>query len=136
MNPVLVKSEIVELSVGAAVPGNGSKIYFKNYPQVLRDVITYGIQAHYNTEYAVSTQGNAIIDASEAAAAFLCLSVDGQEQIKIPVYSLIASLNGGIVDSLGNLNINWDNSYLQIVNSAILEANDTYAFTVYYKEKR
>jgi len=136
MNPVILNSELLEQSIGSTVPGNGSKIYFRNYPQTLRDVLTYAIAAHYNTEYSVSQQGNAIVDATEAAAAFLVLSVDGQEKVKVPIYSMIASLNGGLVDKFQDLNINWDMSYIQINNAAVLEANDTFAFTVIYKPKR
>lgn len=134
LNLVLNKTEILEQSVGTvSALGNGSRVYFKNYPQTIRNVKSFAIIAHYSTDYSTSTVGNNIVDSTEVAAAFLVLSVSGAEAIRIPVYSLIPTLNGGLIRQFNDLNIDWDNSYVQINNSSVFENNDTFAFTIIYK---
>lgn len=133
---VLNKTELLEQSVGTASGlSAGTRIKFVDYPQVIRNVVTYGIIAHYSTDYSTSSNGNNIVDATEIAAAVLVLAVGGQENIRIPIYSLIPSLNGGLIRELANLNIDWDNSYILINNSSVFENNDTFAFTIIYKDK-
>ena len=133
---VLNKTELLEQSVGnTGGLAAGTRIKFVDYPQVIRNVVTYGIIAHYSTDYSTSSNGNNIVDATEIAAAVLVLAVGGQENIRIPIYSLIPSLNGGLIRELANLNIDWDNSYILINNSSVFENNDTFAFTIIYKDK-
>lgn len=134
LNLVLNKTELLEQSVGTASSlSNGSRVYFRNYPQTIRNVKSFAILAHYSTDYSTSSNGNNVVDATEVAAAFLVLTVSGAEAIRIPVYSLIPSLNGGLIRQFNDLNIDWDNSYVQINNSSVFDNNDTFAFTICYK---
>lgn len=134
LNLVINNTELLEQSVGtASTLGTGSKVFFKNYPQTIRNVKSFALIAHYSTDYSTSSTGNTVVDATEVAAAFLVLAVSGAEVVKIPVYSLIPSLNGGLIRQFNDLNIDWDNSYVQINSATPFENNDTFAFTVIYK---
>ncbi len=134
LNLVVNNTELLEQTVGTAASlATGSKLYLKNYPQTIRNVKTFAIIAHYVVDYSNASDGNAVVDATEVAAAFLVLSVGGTEVVKIPVYSLIPSLNGGLIRQFNDLNIDWDNSYVQINTPTPFENNDTFAFTVIYK---
>ena len=135
MNTIIENSILVELPITATSVAAGQQFYFNDVP-MLRNKKVYGIIAHISgVDYTTSTQGNDIIDGTQAKVSLLTLSTNDSNYpvYQIPVYDLNPVNNGGFIRMFSNIPIDITKCYVQITATASLATNDTWAFTFLYR---
>ena len=129
---IISRSYLVEVNLANAV-STGARYNFLDVPQ-LRKVYVQGVEAFDITGLAVSPNGKTIVSAAGSLSVIVTLCVGDKEDIyQIPYYTLVAKNNGGIIREFANKMINLTKSYVQLVGTAGLTANESCIFNFYYK---
>ncbi len=101
----------------------------------LRGKKVYGIEAFKVANVSKDSSGNALCNSTAQAYAFLILHVNGKEKIKeMPIDSLVASSNNGLIKNFDNLEIDYQKSYIQFAITTGLVANEVVLLNFYYKD--
>lgn len=134
MKPIL-KSYLVEINVGTAVPGNNSNILFQDFPQ-LRDVYIFGILGMDVNTLAISPTGKTIVAANTGTTITL-LDTFNQEIIKqYPLVSLDPWYMSGFYRDFQPFPLQLTKSYITITSNTGINANESYCFNIFYLEKK
>jgi len=129
---VISRSYLVEVNLATAV-ATGNRYNFLDVPQ-LRNVYVQGVEAFDITGLAVSPNGKTIVSAAGSLSVLVTLCVGDKEDIfQMPYFTLIAKNNGGIIREFYNKQINLTKSYIQLVGTTGLAANESCIFNFYYK---
>lgn len=129
-NIVFDRSIFVELKLTTA-PAAGVITQFQDVPQ-LRGSFVQGIEAFTDAQLTKTPTQNTVF-AAAAAKEMLMTFVQGQENKyeNVPYYTLISSLNGGLIREFRDLQININKSSVFIGGSTAIQ-NTSLAFVIYY----
>jgi hypothetical protein len=132
MKPIY-RSYLIEVNLGAAVPGVGSNLYIKDYP-TLRDVWFCGVTSHTNQTLAKSPAGADTITATgEQQIAATFVDRYNQEIIKsYPCRDLVPYYVSGFYRDFKPFQLQLTKSYITILNTTGLSANQSILLNVFY----
>lgn len=131
---IIKKTELVELNFGASAPGNLTQINFRDQPQ-LENATIYGLEAQCSTEVAQSPTGKTMIEQDDLKKLTLNVVAKGSNEVvlkDIPLYTLNPTLNGGLIRALQGLQVDWQKSYIKVLDSTGLADNESVCFNVQY----
>lgn len=101
----------------------------------LRGKKVVGVETYKVADVSVSPLGNALCNATALAKGSLTLQVEGKERIKdIPLASLIASNNNGLIKTIKPAIVSLEKSYVTFANTTGLVANETVLFMFYFED--
>jgi hypothetical protein len=122
MKPI-IRSYLIEVNLGATVPGAGSQVYINDYP-TLRNVFLYGVMAHSATTLAVSPSGKSAITAA------------GERAMEIihnyPIYDLDPINVSGFYRDYQPFPLQLTKSYITINTTTNLSANQSVLLNILY----
>lgn len=91
------------------------------------------IEAFSASQVSVSPNGAAVANADKVGQAFVSFDVDGSQHIQnMPVQSLVASNNNGIVKEFENLKLRLNKSIVSFPNPSGISDGETILFNFYY----
>lgn len=132
MKPI-IRSYLIEVNLGATVPGVGSQVYINDYP-TLRNVFLYGVMAHSATTLAVSPSGKSAITAAGERAITLTLVDKFNMEIihNYPIYDLDPIHVGGFYRDYQPFPLQLTKSYITINQTTPLSANQSVLLNILY----
>lgn len=132
-NIVFEKSIFVELKL-TTTPAAGVVTTFLDVPQ-LRGMYVQGIEAFTDTQLTKTPNLTTVFAAAAAKEMLMTFAqgVDNRYE-NVPYYTLISSLNGGLIREFDNLKININKSYV-FIGGATATVNHALAFNFYYSSK-
>ena len=134
MKPI-IKSYLVEINLGSAVPGNNSNILFQDFPQ-LRDVVIFGIMGLDNNTLSVSPTGKTIVS-TIAGVTLTLLDTFNQEILhQFPLRQLDPYYMSGFYRDFKPFPLQLTKSFITITSNTSLNANESLCFNVLYQEKK
>jgi len=112
----------------------GLRTNFQDVPQLRYNaVVITGIEAYTVSQLASSPTGKNIISTAGCQGISITLVVmDTEEVYQLPYYSLVSSLNSGIVKEFANKRINIVKSYATILNTTGINAGDSLYLSFMY----
>jgi hypothetical protein len=113
----------------------GSRYNFQDVPE-LRGKVVYGVIAHQGgVDYTTSTQGNAIVAATQIRQSLITLTDNRNQQPvqRVPLYDLQPANNGGLIRMFNDIPVDITKSFVEITGTTSFSANDTWAFTFIYR---
>jgi hypothetical protein len=124
--------------VNLATISVGQRYNFQDIPQLrYNEVVIEGIECVISTGLAVSPNLATVINATGVKSIVLTLVVDDREEIyQIPLTSLTASLNSGLIRELNEKRINIVKSYITILTTTGLNPGESVVLYFYYKPKK
>lgn len=131
---IITNSYLVELNFPSIALGQ--RYTFLDVPQLRYNaVIIEGLEAFTSDQLAVSPNNKTIVSLASSLNLVLTLVVDETEDIyQIPYYTLISSQNSGLIREFANKRINLVKSYITILNTTGLSANQSAIFNFYYRK--
>lgn len=131
---IITNSYLVELNLPSIALGQ--RYTFLDVPQLRYNaVIIEGLEAFTSDQLAVSPNNKTIIAPSASLNLVLTLVVDETEDLyQIPYYTLISGENAGLIREFANKRINLVKSYITILNTTSLIANQSAIFNFYYRK--
>lgn len=122
----------VEINLGAVVPGAGSNISFPNVPQ-LQNARIYGIECIYGANLTTSATGKTLV--STLTGLIATFYNKNFERVNLyPCYNLNSILRYGIIPAFEPFVIDFQKSFVKIVNTASLSANQSIVFGFHYED--
>lgn len=95
-----------------------------------------GIEAFGITQFPTSPLGDNNCNANAFKQCFLTLSIDGKEKVKdLPIGSLVAANNNGLIKTFNDVVINEQKSYVQFSATTNLVDDEVIMIAFYYKDK-
>lgn len=139
-NFLIENSYLTEIDFGAAAPGAGQQVFFKDYPILTarsgEQKLFTGVEVYYSDVLAVSPNGVPLISLTQLSALTLTIACGSDEKLyKVPVTNLCTFLVGGFIRKLNMLPVTITKCYVT-VNSAIIPANTSVCFNWYYEKKK
>lgn len=121
-----------------ASPSAGSKIYFKDYPNLTpragSRLIFTGVEAYYVDVLNSSPNQIQLITLAELAKLTFTIAVGSKERLyKMPATNLVTFLNGGFIRKLNNLEVTITKCYVT-ANASGITANRAVCFNWYYEQ--
>jgi hypothetical protein len=113
----------------------GQRYNFQDIPQLrYNEVVIEGLEVVISTGLIVSPNLNTVINATGVKSIVLTLVVSDSEEIyQIPLSTLVASLNSGLIRELNEKRINIVKSYITVLSTAGLTAAESVIVYFYYK---
>jgi hypothetical protein len=136
MKPI-IRSYLIEINLGATVPGAGSQIFIQDYP-TLRNVYLCGVMSYSSTTSAQSPNGRAVISAAgEVSISATFVDKYNQEIIhNYPLRDLDPYFTAGFYRDYKPFPLQLTKSYITINSTANLTANESVLLNIlYYLEK-
>jgi hypothetical protein len=132
MKPI-IRSYLIEVNLGATVPGAGSQVYINDYP-TLRNVFLYGVMAHSATTLAVSPSGKSAITAAGERSITLTLVDKFNMEIihNYPIYDLDPINVSGFYRDYQPFPLQLTKSYITINTTSNLSANQSVLLNILY----
>lgn len=134
MRPIL-RSYLAEINLGSTLPGANSNIEFPDFPQ-LRNVVIYGIEVIKSNVLSTSPTQKTIV----TTLAGITMTVADKDQKNIiesyPCTDLDPTTTGGLIREFKPFSLNLVKSYITIVNSTGLNANESVCFNVFYATEK
>jgi hypothetical protein len=134
MKPI-IRSYLAEINLGSTVPGNGANINFQDFPQ-LRDVYITGIETFDVNQVAVSASGKTIVGALTGITLTLMDKFNMEMIYQYPTFDLNPFNVGGFYRDFNPFELQLTKSYITILSSAGLNANESVLFNVFYIPKK
>lgn len=136
MKPI-VRSYLIEVNLGSAVPGAGSQLYIKDYP-TLRDVFFCGVLAHTADTLSVAPSGSAVITSTgELQITATFVDAFNQEIIRnYPLKDLDPYYTSGFYRDFEPFPLQLTKSYVTINATTGLSANQSILLNVFYMTKK
>jgi hypothetical protein len=133
-NMVISHSKLIEINM--PVVSAGQK-YFFTQDQQLAEVYLHAIEAFTNTSLSKTPSGFSMFPDANVSDILLVLAVGSDEIIyQLPLYTLVAAKNGGLIRQFAHLKINLTKSYIQLVNGANIGAGQSAAFNLYFRTQK
>ena len=132
MKPI-IRSYLIEINLGATVPGAGSQVYINDYP-TLRNVWFCGVMAHNATTLAVSPSGrNTITTSGEGSITATFVDKFNMEIIhNYPLRDLDPFLTSGFYRDYAPFQLQLTESYITINTTTNLSANQSVLLNILY----
>lgn len=113
----------------------GQRYNFLDIPTLRAPYIfLQGIEAYCVDQVTKSPNNNTPVTATGAKGIVLTLSIRETEEIyQLPLWSLIASQNGGLIREFNNKQVNLTKSYITILDATNVAANECVLFNFYYQ---
>lgn len=93
------------------------------------------IEAHVDTDCAVTLKNEAVATASMLKGAYLILQTEGQTVFQeIHMYNLLRSNNNGMPYQIEKRKISWANSSIDIPDASTNDESKSYVITVHYTD--
>ena len=122
----------VEINLGAVLPGAGSNIPFPNVPQ-LQYAKIYGIECIYGANLTTSATGKTLV--STLTGLIATFYNKNFERVNLyPCYNLNSILRYGIIPAFEPFVIDFQKSFVKIVNTTSLSANQSIIFGFHYED--
>jgi hypothetical protein len=133
MNNLIIKrSQQIEFKLSGSVT-TGKRYFATDIPNLSRNnVVVYGIEFFTATQQATTPTGNTVVSLSTGIAVTLRDNKKQEFMYQIPMYTLIRSLNAGLIVLLKPRIINLTDCYVQITNTASLSVNEVVSANIYY----
>lgn len=133
---VISNSYLTEIDFTSS-PAVGSKVYFKDYPNLTpragQRLIFEGVDVYYFDVLAASPNQVQCISLGELSKLTLTIAVGSNERLyKIPCTNLSTFLNGGFIRKLNSLEVTLTKCYVEAVAAGIA-ANRSICFNWYYR---
>lgn len=130
---------LVEVSTAAKVAAAGTQYFLPDTPELRMNegmVYTNAIQAYTASQLTTAPSGEAVVPAAEIINSVLVVTTiqegNSEERIvRIPMFDLIASSNGGYIKTVLNLPIIITKSYVEMMNGTIT-AGVSFLFGFHY----
>jgi hypothetical protein len=133
-NMVISNSKFVEINMPAV--SAGQKYYFSQ-DQQLSEVYIHAIEAFTDASLSKTPGLYTMFADANVKDIVLVLTVGSDEVIyQIPLYTLVAAKNAGLIRQFAHLKVNLTKSYIQLVNGANITAGQSAAFTLYYRTQK
>lgn len=132
MKPI-IRSYLIEINLGASVPGAGSQVYINDYP-TLRNVWFCGAMSHSGTTIAVSPSGRTVVS-STGEASVTATFVDNMNMEIIhnyPLRDLDPFLTSGFYRDYKPFRLQLTKSYITINTTTNLSPNQSIILNVLY----
>lgn len=131
IQPIIEKSYLVEINLGT--PAVQKTINFQFIPQLEGSTI-YGIQTFSVTDVASAPSGAAVVSTAGLASCVVTFSVgDNQDIYLMPCSDLRSANNSGFQRMFNNKKLNLTKSFITILNTGSITANDTILFQFLYR---
>jgi hypothetical protein len=130
MRPIL-RSYLIEVNLGATVPGAGQNINIQDYPQ-LRDVYITGIEAFNFDQISVSPAGKNVVPTNTGITLTLMDKFNMEMMFQYPTSDLNPGVVAGFYRDIVPFYLQLTKSYITILNNATLTANESVIFNVFY----
>lgn len=135
MNNLIIKrSQLVRAKI-TGTPTTGNKYFFTEVPNLSRNnIILYGFELFTATQLVRTPQNEAVIAASAQDQVVVTWRDNKKQEFiyQMPAYTAIRSLNGGFIVLMKPRIINLTDSYVQLTDTAGVNANDVVAVNMYY----
>ena len=132
-NMVISNSKFVEINMPSVAAGQK---YFFAQDQQLSEVYIHAIEAFTDVSLSKTPSLNTVFADANVKDILLVLAVGSDEVLyQIPLYTLVAAKNGGIIRQLAHLKVNLTKSYIQLV-AANITAGQSAAFSLYYRTQK
>mgnify|MGYP003406041045 FL=1 len=127
------KSILVEVPITAAT--TGKSFQFPDTPQLVNKFVQ-GVEVFTVTQVAKTPTQATTVAAAGATGIMVNLQVNNDAVIEnIPYYTLISSLNGGLIREFKNIPLNVTKSTILIGDATNIVANTVALICVYYTDK-
>lgn len=134
IQPVTQRYISLEVNLGATI-AQGKTIAFNYTPDVQTGLI-YCIRAYSQTDWALSPLGNTVVTTAGLANIVVTLVVGDDEEIQqYPLTDFRPASNSGFLRLLNNKKLNLVKSYITILSTAALAANQSVMFGFDYKNQ-
>ena len=130
MKPIL-RSYLAEVNLGTTTPGNGQNINIQDYPQ-LRDVYITGIEVFDENQLAVSPSGKTVVGTLTGITLTLMDKFNMEMIYQYPTYDLNPANIGGFYRDFKPFYLQLTKSYISILNSTSLSANESVILNIFY----
>jgi len=136
MKPI-IRSYLIEINLGATLPGAGSQIFIQDYP-TLRNIYFCGVMSYSSTTLVTSPNGRTAITATgEQSITATFVDVFNQEIIhNYPLRDLDPFFTGGFYRDYKPFKLQLTKSYISINSQNGLTANESVLLNIlYYTDK-
>lgn len=136
MKPI-IRSYLIEINLGATLPGAGSQIFIQDYP-TLRNIFLCGVVSYSATTSAVSPNGRTVISANgEPSISATFVDIFNQEIIhNYPLRDLDPYYTAGFYRDYQPFKLQLTKSYITINSTSNLNANESVLLNIlYYTDK-
>ncbi len=132
MKPI-IRSYLIEVNLGATVPGAGAQVYINDYP-TLRNVWLCGVMSHSGTTLAVSPSGKTTITATGEKSITLTLVDKYNMEIihNYPLYDLDPINVAGFYRDYQPFELQLTKSYITINTQTGLSNNQSVLLNILY----
>lgn len=127
---IVDRSETIEIDLGAS-PANGDPLPFPNENRIKNRYI-YGIELVTSDNQAKSPNGIDVLSQTEATGITVTLT-EGSNQFQKDRAAMLYNRfpNGGFIPFLQPRIINWESSFITIVDDTVVAASHAAVFVVY-----
>ena len=133
----IIRSYLIEINLGATLPGAGSQIFIQDYP-TLRNIYFCGVMSYSATTLVTSPNGRTAITATgEQSITATFVDVFNQEIIhNYPLRDLDPFFTGGFYRDYKPFKLQLTKSYISINSQNGLTANESVLLNIlYYTDK-
>ena len=130
MRPIL-RSYLIEVNLGASVPGAGQNINIQDYPQ-LRDVYITGIEAFNADQVTTSPAGKTVVSTNKGISLTLMDKYNMEMMFQYPTSDLNPGIVAGFYRDIVPFYLQLTKSYITILSNTSLNANESVIFNVFY----
>jgi hypothetical protein len=130
MRPIL-RSYLIEVNLGAALPGAGQNINIQDYPQ-LRDVYITGIECFNASQVAFSPAGKAVVPTTTGITLTLMDKFNMEMMFQYPTADLNPAIVNGFYRDIVPFYLQLTKSYITVLSNAGLAANQSVILNVFY----
>lgn len=130
MKPI-VRSYLTEINLGTTLPGNGSNINFKDYPQ-LRDIYLTGMAIYDSNQVTVSPSGKLVVP-SLTGITITLMDIYNMENIyQYPAFDSNPANVSGFYRDIYPFQLQLTKSYISILDNTGLAANQSLILNLFY----
>jgi hypothetical protein len=134
MRPIL-RSYLIEVNLGAALPGAGQNINIQDYPQ-LRDVYITGIEAFNSGQVSISPAGKNVVPALTGITLTLMDKYNMEMMFQYPTSDLNPAVVSGFYRDIVPFYLQLTKSYITVLSNAGLAANESVILNVFYIQSK
>jgi len=131
-NLVIKRSQQIQFVLAGSV-ATGRRYFATDIPNLSRNnVVVYGIEFFTASQQATTPTGLTVVSASTGINVTLRDNKKQEFMFQVPMYTLIRANNAGLIVLLKPRIINLTDCYVQITNTASLNAGEAVAANIYY----
>lgn len=130
MKPI-VRSYLTEINLGTTLPGNGTNINFKDYPQ-LRDIYITGFCFYDINQVTVSPSGKAVVGDLKGLTVTLMDIYNMENLYQYPAYDSDPANVSGFYRDIYPFQLQLTKSYITILDNTALAANESVLINFFY----